>query len=104
MDTFGDAVTGDGDGVVLALEVSPASGKTGFFSGYDPWRKSIRCAVRSPPERGRANREVIGSLATALGVPVASVSILSGATQPRKRVRVKGITRDAVLRVLDQVL
>lgn len=104
MESFGDAVTGDEDGVILALEVSPASGKPGFFTGYDPWRKSIRCAVRSPPERGRANREVIGSLATALGVPVASVTLLSGATQSRKRVRVEGITRDAVLRVLGQVL
>ena len=104
MESFADAVTGDEHGVILALEVSPASGKADFITGYDPWRKSIRCAVRSPPEKGRANREVIESLAMALGVPVASVTLLSGATQPRKRVRVEGNTRDAVLRVLGQVL
>jgi hypothetical protein len=104
MESFGDAVTGDGDGVILALEVSPGSGKTGFITGYDPWRKSIRCAVRSPPERGKANREVIDFLATALGVTVSSVSILSGATQPRKRVRVGGIPRAAVLQALRRFL
>jgi len=104
MEPFGDAVTGDEDGVVLALEVSPASGKAGFFTGYDPWRKAIRCAVRSPPERGKANREVIESLAAALGIPVSSVRIISGATHSRKRVRLGGITREAALQILGRLL
>jgi uncharacterized protein (TIGR00251 family) len=100
MESFGDAVTDDGDGVILALEVSPASGKAGFLTGYDPWRKAIRCAVRSPPQKGKANREVMESLARVLGVPVPSVEILSGATQSRKRVRVRGMTKGAVLQAL----
>jgi hypothetical protein len=100
MESFEDAVTGDGTGVILAIEVSPASGKAGFFTGYDPWRRSIRCAVRSPPSKGRANREVIESLALAFGIPASSVRILSGATQPRKRVRLDGITREAALGLL----
>jgi uncharacterized protein (TIGR00251 family) len=104
MESFGDAVTGDGDGVVLALEVSPASGKAGFIAGYDPWRRTIRCAVRSPPQKGKANREVMESLARLLGVPVTSVVIVSGATQSRKRVRVGGIPRAAVLQVLGRFL
>ena len=97
-------MTGDGDGVILALEVSPASGKSGFFTGYDPWRKAIRCAVRAPPSRGKANREVMESLARELGVPVSSVEILSGATQSRKKVRVGSITRAAVLRSLGRLI
>ncbi|HVN65957.1 MAG TPA: DUF167 domain-containing protein [Methanomicrobiales archaeon] len=104
MESFGDAVTGDGDGVILSLEVSPGSGEAEFLTGYDPWRKSIRCAVRSPPEKGRANREVIGSLAGALGVPANSVEILSGATRARKKVRVAGITRDVALQALGRFL
>lgn len=97
-------MTGDGDGVVLALEVSPASGKAGFITGYDPWRKTLRCAVRSPPEKGRANREVMESLAQLLGVPVASVEIVSGSLQGRKRVKVTGIARDRVLEALGRLL
>ena len=104
MEPFGDAVTADGNWVVLVLEVSPASGKAGFLTGYDPWRKAIRCAVRSPARKGKANREVIESLAAALGVPAASVGILTGATGSFKRVRVKGIGRDAVLRTLERFL
>jgi len=100
MESLEDAVTEDGTGVILAIDVSPASGKAGFFTGYDPWRRSIRCAVRSPPSRGRANREIIESLALAMGIPAASVRIISGATQSRKRVRLEGITREAVLKRL----
>ena len=104
MESFGDAVMADGDGVVLAIEVSPASGKGRFLTGYDPWRKAIRCAVRSPPEQGKANREVVESLAMALGVPASSVNILSGVTQGRKRIRVAGITRGAALSALGKLL
>ena len=90
--------------MILALEVSPAGGKAGFFTGYDPWRRSIRCAVRSPPSRGKANREVMESLAEYLGVPAGSVHIISGTTQSRKRVRVKGLSREAVLVRLGRIL
>ena len=100
MESFRDAVTADGDGVILALEVSPGSGKAGFITGYDPWRRSLRCAVRSPPERGKANREVAESLAALFGVPAASVAMVAGSTQSRKRVRIAGITRDDALGVL----
>jgi len=97
MEPFEDAVTEDPAGVILAIEVSPASDREAFFTGYDPWRRSIRCAVRSPPSRGRANRETIESLAESLGIPAASVRILSGATQSRKRVRIEGMTKEVVL-------
>jgi uncharacterized protein (TIGR00251 family) len=104
MEPFGDAVTEGETGAILSLDVTPASGKAGFFTGYDPWRKSIRCAVRSPPNRGKANREVTESLARALGIPPSSVQILSGATRSRKRILAKGIRRAAVLQVLARFL
>ena len=97
MDSFGDAITGSGTVVILAIEVSPASEREEFLSGYDPWRRSIRCSVRSPPVHGKANREVIESLGRILGVPTALVQVISGATQSRKRVRIEGITRQEVL-------
>jgi uncharacterized protein (TIGR00251 family) len=103
MEPFAGAVTGDATGVILALEVTPSKERAGI-SGYDPWRRSLRCAVRSPPAQGKANREVVEVLATALGVPAASVEILSGATQSRKRVRIQGITKEAVLRTLGQMI
>jgi len=102
MNSFGDAVTESGTGVILAIEVSPSSGREGFISGYDPWRKSLRCSVRSPPVHGRANREVIESLGRILGMPAASVQVIAGSTQSRKRVRIEGVTRQEVLERLGQ--
>ena len=102
MTSFGDAITESGTGVILAIEVSPSSGRGEFISGYDPWRRSLRCAVRSPPVQGKANREVIESLGRILGVPAASVQVIAGATQSRKRVRVEGVTRQEVLERLGQ--
>jgi len=104
METFGDAVTGDSNGVILSLELSPGSRKARFFSGYDPWRRALRCAVTSPPHGGRANRELIESLAESLGVPAASVRIISGAAERRKQVEVRGISREAVLDRLGELL
>jgi uncharacterized protein len=101
---FGDAVTESGTGVIIAIEVSPSSGREAFFTGYDPWRKRIRCSVRSPPVQGRANREVIESVAGALRIPAASVQIIAGATQSRKRVRVEGISKGEVFERLGGLL
>jgi uncharacterized protein (TIGR00251 family) len=104
MNPFGDAITESGTGVILAIEVSPSSGREKFISGYDPWRRSLRCSVKSPPVHGRANREVIESLGRILGVPAASVQVISGATQSRKRLRIEGITRQEVLERFGQFL
>lgn len=102
MTSFGDAITESGTGVILAIEVSPSSGREEFISGFDPWRRSIRCSVRSPPVHGRANREVIESLGRILGVPAASVQVVTGATQSRKRVKIEGVTKQVVLERLGQ--
>jgi len=102
MNSFGEAITASGTGVILAIEVSPSSAREEFFSGYDPWRRSIRCSVRSPPVHGKANLEVAVSLARILGVTTSSVQVISGATQSRKRVRIEGMTRQEVLERLGQ--
>jgi uncharacterized protein (TIGR00251 family) len=104
MTSLDEAITESGTGVVLSIEVSPSRGREGFISGYDPWRRSIRCAVRSPPVQGRANREVIESLARILGVPASSVQVIAGTTQSRKRVRIEGITKQEVVERLGQVV
>ena len=97
MSSPGDAIAESGTGVILSLEVSPSSGRDEFITGYDPWRRSIRCSVRSPPVQGKANREVMESLGEILGIPAGSVQVIAGATQSRKRVKVEGITKKEAL-------
>ena len=48
----------------------------------------IRVRVTAPPERGKANREVVKLLARGLGVAPSSIEIVRGAGSRRKTIRV----------------
>jgi uncharacterized protein YggU (UPF0235/DUF167 family) len=49
---------------------------------------ALKVAVSAPPDRGRANEAVVTLLAAALGLPRASVTIVSGTTSRTKVVAV----------------
>lgn len=48
----------------------------------------IQVGIKSEPERGKANRELVKKLADHFGVPVQSVRIVSGHTSRKKLVEV----------------
>lgn len=48
----------------------------------------ISVSIKSKPERGRANRELVKKLAAHFGVPEQSVRILSGAASRKKLVEI----------------
>jgi hypothetical protein len=56
--------------------------------------------LSSPPVGGAANRELVDTLARALGLPKRDVEIVSGEHTRDKRVRVAGLTRAQVLAAL----
>jgi hypothetical protein len=56
--------------------------------------------VAAPPEKGKANKELIKLLAGALGVRKDQVEIVSGQRARRKRVRVDGVDSRTVLALL----
>ena len=97
------AVSEKQQGVVIAIEVTAGAKEAVFLSGYNEWRKSISCRVAAPAIEGRANKAVIRLVAERLGVPVSSVSILSGAVSSQKRVLVAGMSRQQVLERLATV-
>lgn len=49
----------------------------------------ITAWIKSPPERGRANRELVQKLAEHFGVSEAEVKILSGLASRKKIVEIK---------------
>ena len=51
---------------------------------------ALKVAVGAPPEDGRANAAVIALLADQLGVAKSAVSVVSGATDRRKLVEIRG--------------
>ena len=48
----------------------------------------IAVSIKSPPERGRANRELVKKLADHFGVPESRVRIISGMASRKKLVDV----------------
>jgi hypothetical protein len=79
-------------GVEFAVKVVPGASRS-RVAGV--WNGALRVQVSAPPEGGRANRELIRLLAAALGVKRADVALVSGATQPRKRIALRGLSEAA---------
>jgi uncharacterized protein len=97
--SFEDAVRSSAAGVLLELDVSPGARRTEVPSGYNEWRKRIEVKLKAPPEKGKANEELMAALSELLHVPSASVEISAGATNSKKSILIRGITRDEVLKI-----
>lgn len=79
-------------GVSVALRVTPRGGRDGVdgIEQLADGRSVLKVRVRAIADGGEANRAVRVLLAKSLGVPKASVSLLSGATSRLKQVAIAG--------------
>jgi uncharacterized protein (TIGR00251 family) len=76
-------------GVRILVKVRPQGGRD-RVEGVQAGR--IRVAVGAPPDKGKANRAAVQTLASALGVPRSAVSIVAGGASREKTVEVRGIS------------
>jgi hypothetical protein len=79
-------------GVSVALRVTPRAGRDDIdgLETLANGRSVVKVRVRAIADGGEANRAVTELLAKALGVPKASVRILSGTTSRLKQIAVDG--------------
>ena len=82
---------------VPEFKVIPRFSKTEFA---DLKGEMIRVRVAAPPEKGKANKELIRFLAKCLSISKANIVLLSGETSRRKRILVKGMSKDQLMRDL----
>ena len=82
---------------VLEFKVIPRASKTEVA---DLEGEMIRVRVAAPPEKGKAKKELIRFIAKNLGISKANIVLLSGETSRRKRVLVKEISKDQLMRDL----
>jgi uncharacterized protein (TIGR00251 family) len=59
---------------------------------------ALKLSVKAPPERGKANREVLALVSDAFGLAASDVEIVSGETSPDKVVRLPLAPAEAVRR------
>ncbi len=71
--------------LVLIIKVIPNAGKQQFFCDKSG---SLKCHLKSVPEQGKANQELIKLLSKALSLPQHDIEIIQGATQRTKKLKI----------------
>jgi uncharacterized protein YggU (UPF0235/DUF167 family) len=79
-------------GLSIALRVTPRGGRDDIdgIEQLADGRSVLKVRVRAIADGGEANKAVLVLLAKSLGVPKASVKLLSGATSRLKQIAVDG--------------
>jgi uncharacterized protein (TIGR00251 family) len=77
------------DGAVLNVRAQPRSSRSGIDGTIGD---SVRVRIRCAPVDGKANKELIETLADAFGIPKSSVVFKSGETSKTKRILLRGVS------------
>jgi uncharacterized protein (TIGR00251 family) len=86
-------------GVVFTVKVVPGSSRTGIagiLGGI------LKIKVAAAAEKGKANKSLIDFLAQTAGVRKNNVKIISGQTNPVKRIQISGITAEQIINRLKE--
>jgi uncharacterized protein (TIGR00251 family) len=81
--------------VILDVKVIPRAGRTALAGTRDG---SVLIRLAAAPVDGAANDELIAFLSDLLDVSKRSITIISGEKSRQKRVRIDGVTEQAVRR------
>lgn len=96
---FENAIKMLDSGVGVDIEVTPGSKVLSVPSGYNEWRKRIEVKLTKNAQKGKANEQLIESLAELFGVSSSDIFINSGATNSKKSVVIKGISYEQAVSV-----
>jgi len=84
-------------GLAFSVKVVPGSSRTALAGLLD---ETLKVKVAAPPERGKANQCLIDFLAEQLNIKPKAITIVSGQTNPVKRLEISGLTEPELLRRL----
>ncbi|NMG50205.1 YggU family protein [Azoarcus communis] len=82
--------------LVLSLHIQPGAKRTGFAGLHG---EAMKIRLAAPPVDGKANAALCAFLAEFCGVAKSAVVLVSGETSRTKRVRVVGMSPDALARL-----
>lgn len=80
-------------GTVLPVRARPGARKNAILGEH---AGSLRVAVATKPEAGKANVAIQGVLAESLGFKASQIDLLSGQTSREKRFLIVGVAADVV--------
>lgn len=85
------------EGVVLGVRAQPRSSRAGLDGVVGD---ALKVRIRSAPVDGKANKELVETLADAFGIPKSRVVIKGGETSKTKRILLCGVTAEQAQSVL----
>lgn len=85
------------EGVVLLVKAHPSAKQNALRGVHDG---HLRVAVTAPPEKGKANQAILELLAEKLALKRAQLELLAGETSNKKRVLLRGVAIEDVMRLL----
>jgi len=89
------------NGVRLKIVVKPNSKKQEIK--IDSEKKYLQISVKSPPDKGKANKELLKLLAKQLETSTANLNIVSGQTTRDKLILVTNITIEDIKKKIETV-
>ena len=88
------------NGIKFRVKVSPGASKTKITG---PYGDSLKIAVNAPPEKGKANKELLSLLAKSFGIAKKNIRITSGETSTLKQVVMDEITTENCIATLKKL-
>lgn len=85
------------EGTILNVKAQPRSSKTGVDGLIGD---AVKVRVKCAPVDGKANKELVETLAEAFGLPKGKVVFKSGETSRQKRILLTGVSADMVKNVV----
>ena len=90
-------ITETAEGVILNVRAAPRSSRAGLDGTVGD---AVKVRVRSAPVDGKANKELVETLADEFGLAKSSVVFKSGETSKQKRLLLRGVSAADVERRL----
>jgi uncharacterized protein (TIGR00251 family) len=82
----------------VEVTVTPSSGRQKIFLDA---QGRLKCYLKSPPEKGKANNELIAFFAKQLRLPRVAIELVAGATSRKKIISIEGVvSRDELYKLL----
>ncbi|AKB17438.1 hypothetical protein MSWHS_0575 [Methanosarcina sp. WWM596] len=98
--SFEEAIKALDSGIIIDIEVTPGSRLLSVPSGYNEWRRRIEVKLTKNAQKGKANEQLIESLAELFGISSSDILINSGTTSSKKSLLIKGVSYQRAVLVL----
>ncbi len=85
------------EGRIIPAKIQPNSSKEKVMGEY---AEKLKIAVTSPPEKGKANKAIVKTLAKWLNIKTSDIQIVSGEKSKDKEIFVRNITKTDVQTLL----